>query len=226
MGTEEFWVPAVVGALSAGAQYANTSQARSRQDTAETQSIIDQQALQQKAVGGVNALTKSIGADTPTKLAAQATGSYVSQLRRNQGASNPDQSSALAPAIGASSRYKAGQAADAATVDSYGNNIAGEMGQIDAATRQRQNEGLAQNRLGVDINGLGAASYTKNFVDQLRASSAGTPNPWVGLGATLLGQGAKGYTANPKVTPSTSNFDGSMNPSGSSLYSSPTPGYS
>lgn len=67
--------------------------------------------------------------------------------------------------------------------------MAGEMGAIDAAVRQRQNEGLAQQTLGTNLNTLGAQSYTKNFVDQLRAKASGQANPWVGL----LGQLATNY---------------------------------
>jgi len=63
------------------------------------------------------------------------------------------------------------------------------MGAIDAAVRQRQNEGLAQQTLGTNLNTLGAQSYTKNFVDQLRAKASGQATTWVGL----LGQLATNY---------------------------------
>ena len=55
------------------------------------------------------------------------------------------------------------------------------MANADAAVRQRQNEGLAMQTLGTNLNTIGAESYTKNFVDQLRAQTAGQQSPWVSL---------------------------------------------
>lgn len=202
MGTEAFWVPAVLAAAGSGAQYVNQQQANSRQNADETQSIIDQQNLQQKAVGGVNALTKQIGQNSPTATAAKATGDYVNQLRSNAGASKTNQTSALAPAIGADPRYSADTTASNNAVADYGNTKAGQMGQIDAAVRQRQNEGLSMQTLGTQLNGLGAQSYTKNFVDQLRASADGQQNPWVSLFGSMATNAGKNYTsAGPKTTP-------------------------
>ena len=39
MGTEEFWVPLALAAVSGGAQYANASNATSRANNAEVQTI-------------------------------------------------------------------------------------------------------------------------------------------------------------------------------------------
>lgn len=183
-------MPAAVAALGAGTQYVNQKNAASREDAGQAQAIRDQQQIQQEAAGRASALTKQIAANTPNQIQAQATGDYVSQLRKNAaGASQPNASSALAPAAGASSRYNSDVGKSQATVSGYGNTMAGEMGAIDAAVRQRQNEGLAQQTLGTNLNTLGAQSYTKNFVDQLRAKASGQANPWVGL----LGQLATNY---------------------------------
>lgn len=200
MGTEEFWVPALLAAAGSGAQYANTQSANNRQQAGEVQSIIDQQKLQQQARGDVGAVTRQVAQDNPATLANAATSQYVAQLRKNSaGGSQPNAStSGLAPVGNTSSAYKAGTKAAQQSVDSYGNNLAGEMGQIDAATRLRQNEGLNMQSLGTQLNTIGANSYTKNFVDQLRASAAGQANPWVSLGSSLLTAGAKNYTPNPK----------------------------
>lgn len=191
MGTEEFWVPAAMAAISGGAEYMNKKAAAKREDAGQTQSIIDQQNLQKQAVGQVSALTRQVGANSPQTIAGKATGDYVAQLRKNQGG----KSSALAPAVGASSRYARGIADGASDVDNFGNTTANEMGSIDAAVRQRQNEALGMQTLGTGLNQLGAQSYTKHFVDQLRAQAGGQENPTVSLFAGLLGNAAKSYTS-------------------------------
>lgn len=199
-GTEEFWVPAALAAVSAGSQYANTSAANSRAQAGTVQSILDQENLQQKGAGDVNRVTQQIASDTPQQLADKATGQYVDVLRKNAagtqtGSGNSSSilfgqpTSSLPTTIKGSSRYNTGTANSQAETQSYGNQLAGEMGQIDAATRQRQNEGLQQEGLGTDLNLLNAQSYTKGFVDKLRTSTAGQSSPWL----TLLSGAVGGY---------------------------------
>jgi hypothetical protein len=208
MGTEEFWVPVALAALSGGAQYANQSKANSRQNAAETQNIIDQQQLQSQANSQVNALTKQIQQNSPAQIAGQATGDYVSQLRKNAAGSTQGGSttggpttygastSALAPNVIGSSRYQADKGTSQQQVEDYGNQYASEMGNLDAAVRQRQNEGLSMNTLATNLNTLNQQSWGKNFVNQLRAQAAGNANPWVSLFAGALGAGAKSYSPN------------------------------
>jgi hypothetical protein len=183
MGTESFWIPAAIAAVGGGAEYVNQRNANNRQQDATVKGIQDQARIQSEAAGKASALTRQIAASNPNKIAGTATGAYVDQLRRN--ASAPG-SSAIAPSVIGSSRYKSGVDQSAQNVANFGNTNASEMGNIDAAVRQRQNEGLAMQDLGTDLNGLGAKSYTTNFVDQLRQQQAGTANPWVSLFAGML----------------------------------------
>lgn len=166
------------------------------------QAIADQQKLQQKGRAGVNALTQQIATNTPDQLAAKATGQYVDVLRKNAagtqtGSGNKSNvlfgapTSSLPTTLNANARYNTDTANSQHEVSDYGNTLAGEMGQIDAATRQRQNEGLAQSTLGTNLNLLGAQSYTKNFVDQLRTQAAGQQSPWLTLLSGVLGNTAK-----------------------------------
>lgn len=215
-GTEEFWVPALLAAAGTGANYVNTQNANSRAQAGEVQTILDQQKLQQQGSGQVKALTSQIARNTPDQLAAQATGKYVDVLRKNAAGTQKGGSggasilfgqptSSLPTTINAGSRYKADTAASQGETANYGNELANEMGQIDAATRQRQNEGLAANTLGTNLNLLGAQSYTQNFADQLRTQAAGQASPWLTLlGGVLSGTGnamSKNAGA-PKKTPS------------------------
>jgi hypothetical protein len=207
MGTEEFWVPVVLAAASTGATYVNQQQANQRQNDAEVMAQQNQQAITDKANQATRNLTQQIAKNNPRTIAGQATGDYVSQLRKNaagstQGGSTTggaqtfgQSTSSLAP-VSASSRYSKDTASSQKEVQDFGDNYAQELGSIDAATRQRQNEGLAMGTLGTQLNTLGAQSYGQNFVDQLRAQASGQANPWISLASGLLGNGAKAYSMN------------------------------
>jgi hypothetical protein len=239
MGTEAFWVPAVVAALGAGANAVNTSNANKRSQNAEVQSINDQQQYREQANSQIKNLTQQIAQNDPQKIAAQETGNFVNTLRKNAagsatpGATGTAQNdtnfgapvSAMPPAAGASSRYKSDAAKAQGEVQQYGQTYANEIGNIDAAVRQRQNEGLAMQTAGANLNTLGAESYTKNFVDQLRAQTAGQANPWVGLFSSMLQKGAGAYAQNAGGTspPSTVNYDGSNTPTSYNQYGTPAP---
>lgn len=205
MGTEEFWIPAVIAAAGATAQGVNTMNANKRQQTAEVQAIDNQNQYRNTANSQVKDLTDQIARNNPQQLAAKETGDFVKTLRQNQGGSNPNNisgpTSALTPIAGASSHYKAGTTAAQAETQKYGDTQAGEISAMDAAIRQRQNEGLAQNTLGTNLNLLGAQSQSKNFVDQLRAQAVGQANPWVGMFGKILQQGAGAYATNANTDP-------------------------
>lgn len=231
-------MPALLAAAGTGANYVNTQNANSRAQAGEVQTILDQQKLQQQGNSQVKALTNQIAQNTPDQLAKQATGQYVDALRKNAAGTQKGGSggasilfgqptSSLPTTINAGSRYKADTAASQNETSAYGNELAGEMGDIDAATRQRQNEGLAASTLGTNLNLLGAQSYTQNFADQLRTQAAGQSSPWLTLlGGVLSGTGntLSKNAGGKKVAPeAATNFDGStLSPD----YSTPTPEYS
>lgn len=208
-----FLVPAALTALSAGGQYINQQQATSRQNTAEVQALADQQKLRDQANGQVRALTNQVATDSPAKIAAMSTGDYVSQLRKNAAGSTQGGSttggtqtfgastSALPPnsVAGANGRYGTDLAQGQQDVENFGNTYAQEMGQIDAATRMRQNEGLAAQTLGTNLNTIGQASYGQNFVDQLRAQAAGQQNPWLAMASSLVGGAGQALSKNPSA---------------------------
>jgi hypothetical protein len=230
MGTEAFWVPAAIAAVGAGAQGVNQMQANKRASNSEVQSIIDQQQYRQQANDQVKNLTQQVATNSPQQIASKETGDFVNTLRKNAaGSAAPGATSssandtnfgapvsAMPPAAGASSRYKSDTAASQKQVQQYGNTYATEMGNIDAAVRQRQNEGLALNTLGTNLNTLGAESYTKNFVDQLRSQAAGQANPWVGLFSNMLQKGASAYAMNaggpPPAAGGSTYYDASVGP--------------
>ena len=209
MGTEEFWIPAVLAAVSAGGQAVNQSNANSRAQNAEVQNIDQQQQLRQQANDQVKALTQQINTNSPQQIASKEESQFVNTLRNAQagtaagGASNGNSNtfgqpvSALPQNVaGASKSYQ--QSANAAQKEAqqYGNTEAGLMSAIDAAVRQRQNEGLAMQTLGTNLNLLGGQSQMSNWVNQLRAQTAGQSSPWASLFSNILGGTAKTAASN------------------------------
>ena len=198
-------------ALSAGTSYAASSAANQRQTNAENTAIQNQAAIRAKGNADVNQTVKQIASDNPEQIAAQATGNYVAQLRRNAAGSSQGGStsaspnlfgastSALAPGTVGGSAYKADAAKSQAEVQQYGNTEASEMGDLDAAVRQRQNEGLEMQTLNTNLNTLGAQSYSQNFVDQLRAQTQGQTAPWVGLASSLFSNAGTTLAYNPSL---------------------------
>src|SRR5882724_11775261 len=191
MGTEAFWIPAAIAAAGAVGQGVNQMQANKRASNAETQALVNQESYRKQATDQVKNLTQQVAQNSPQQIANKETSDFVNTLRRNQaGSAQPGATgssdtnfgapvSALPPASGASSRYSADTAKSQKEVQQYGDTTAKQMSAIDSAVRQRQNEGLAMQTLGTNLNTIGAESYTKNFVDQLRAQAAGQSSPWV-----------------------------------------------
>jgi hypothetical protein len=207
----EFIIPAALSAISAGVQYENQSQANNREQNSEAAAINEQNQIRQKGMTNVNQTVKSIAGDNPQALAAQAQAKYVQQLRANAAGSTQGGStstdpqlfgvstSALPPGDVGSAAYKKGTAASQKEVEQYGDTEASEMGDLDAAVRMRQNEGLEQQTLGTNLNTLGAESYGQNFVSQLQAQQAGQLDPWASLFSSLAGGAGSTLSKNPQL---------------------------
>jgi hypothetical protein len=209
MGTEAFWVPAVLAAVSAGGQAINQSNANQRAQNVETQNIDQQQQAREQANSQVKNLTQQIATNSPGQIANQEQSQFVNTLRNNEAgsaaggttANDPNNFGAPVSALpqntaGSSKQYQAATKAAQQQVQQYGNTEAGQMSAIDAAVRQRQNEGLAMNTLGTNLNLLGAQSAATGFVNQLRAQAASQPSPWASLFSGILGGTAQGMAKN------------------------------
>jgi hypothetical protein len=209
MGTEAFWVPAVLAAVSAGGQAVNTAQAQNRANNSEISSIQQQQQLESQAANQATQLTRQIAQNNPQKIQGQETNAFVNNLRKNQAATsgsggtsfNPTSGagSSLSPVVGGSKRYSSDVGASQQAGEQYGNSTATDMAAIDGAVRQRQNEGLAMSGLSTNLNLMGAQSSALQFVNQLRTNAAGQADPWVNLAANLVGNAG---TSLSKNTPS------------------------
>jgi hypothetical protein len=182
MGGEAFWIPAAIAAAGGGVQYMNQSNAQNKENNALIEGISRQNNTQSEALSKVRDATQKIAGSSPQQVQAQQTGDYVKQLRANYaGSKQPGVSSSLAPIAGGSGRYNANVADAMHDTENYGTDTATQMGGIDAAVRQRQNEALDAQTLSTQLGGLGLKSQGENFVDQLRARAAGVQNPWLDI---------------------------------------------
>jgi hypothetical protein len=214
MGTEAFWIPAAIAAVSAGANYINQSNADKRQQNAQVTAMQNQADLRNQANNLVKQQAQSIATSNPA--AFNPTGAFVQNLRRNVGGAGSttgteptnfgQPTSALGPTTGASKRYGSDVATAGAQTEEYGNTYAGEQGALDAAINQRKNEGLQMQTLGTNLNTLAMQSRMQSFVDQLRAQAAGVPNPWVSLFSNAAGYTAGNMAKNAWFTPNFGNY--------------------
>jgi hypothetical protein len=195
-------------ALSAGGQAVEQNQSQSRQNAAETQDLIDQQRLQSQGAGAVQRETQQIAQSNPDQIAQSERANFVQQLRRNAAGSMAGGATSGAPTLfgaptsavgstaGADPRFGKMLTNDQQQVQDYGNTYSDELSNMDAAVRQRQNEGLGLETLGTNLNRLDVQSYGDNFVNGLRAQAAAQTNPWATLATTMLQRGAQAYAAN------------------------------
>lgn len=230
MGTEEFWIPAALAAVSAGGQAVNQSNANQRAQNAEVQGIQQQQQYRQQANDRVKALTQQINTNNPQQIADKEESQFVNTLRNAQAGTAAGGSSSTNPNTfgqpvsalpqnigGASKQYQNSANAAQKETQQYGNTEAGQMSAIDAAVRQRQNEGLAMQTLGTNLNLLGGQSAQSGFVNQLRAQAAGQASPWASLFSNILGGTAQSAARNGWFGPQSSiPAPASVNPYGGS----------
>lgn len=217
-----FLIPAAMSLAGSAAQFVNQRNANSRASDAEVNAIQNQQGYRDRANAGVNKVIQDTAASNPNAIANTEQGNFVSNLRRNQAGSAapgatsaaiPDTTfgapvSALPPAAGASARYKSDTKSAQDQTQQFGTTLAGEVAKIDAPVQQRMKENQAMQLLGSNLNTIGAESYTKNFVDQLRARQVGQTNPWVGMFNTAMQGGAASLAMNPSIFSSASNGGG------------------
>lgn len=194
MGTEAFWIPAALTALSAGGSAYNTISSNNRAQKAQIAGLDQQTALRQKAAGAVSKTIQNTAQSNPNALAAKSTGDFINQLRTNSQATNPTLSGTPLGAGNTDPRYAKAMASASSTLGAYQAKQADDLGEMNGAVRQRQQEGLAQSTLGTQLGLYGAQSGADSFLTQLRAASAGQQNPWISLGAGVA-QGAAGGAA-------------------------------
>lgn len=202
-------LPYIIEGASVAASAVNTHNTAVKQNKALAQSILDQTAYQKKANTDVNTTLNKVSASTAEKPQQQRLNDYVAQLR----AARQNTDTGLATP-GASQAFKADAAKTAQGLQSYGNEQAGLMSQMDAPAIQRQQEGFDYNALGGDLGVLSREAQLKNFVDMLRVRGI-RRNPFLdlasGFGMAYAGNsiGKTGSSGMPgTLLPATNNDTG------------------
>lgn len=187
--------PAVFLPIAATAMnYFNQKNASDKAQNIEGGAAGTQAGYRTAALSDVNQQAKNIANSNPNSAAEN--GKFVQALRAGNTTGTNGPTSALSPTPGANKRYGSDTASSAAAVQNYGGTQAGEMSAIDSAVNQRKNEALQMQTLGTTINGLNQQAYNQNFVDQLRARVAGTPNPYIAMAAKGLSAAGMGAAVN------------------------------
>ncbi len=200
MGTEAFWVPAVIAAAGAGVQQVDAHQTAQRQDEEAAQGIRIQGDTQQKADAQVAQNIQKLQGSSPDAVRANAANAFLTQLRRNSATATGS------PVAGGSARYKGDIANSTQDVADYGANLADTQSRILAPNLQRQQEGQNSQQLAANLSEIGRQSNANQFLTQLRMRGI-TPNPWAQAGGSVLegvgnGMASSGY-GSPKVKPTT-----------------------
>ncbi len=186
--------PAIPLVAGMAINYFNNKNASDKAQNIEGGAAGTQQGYRTAALSDVNQQAKNIANSNPNTSVEN--GKFVAALRAGNTTGTNGPTSALGPVAGANKRFGSDVASGNAATSNYGGTQAGEMSAIDSAVTQRKNEALQMNALGTMLSGINQQAYQQNFVDQLRAKSAGTPNPWLSLVSKGLMTGAQGMAMN------------------------------
>jgi hypothetical protein len=203
MGTEAIWIPVVMAAVGTAASVYNTRLTAKKQDNALAAQVRADSQKAKEADDRTRQLIDQTAASDPQAERAKALQQYTSAL-----ASGGQSSVAglVGPKGATSSRYAADAADAALGVSQYGQDQAGLFSTIDAAKRQRDQEGFNRARTATDLDAIARRARAQDFILGLKARGI-TRNPWIDAGASLLtsaagsmagntGGGAGGFDAN------------------------------
>lgn len=198
MGTEALWIPAVIAAVGAGAQYYNTERTEEKQDKQLAESIRGQTAKQREADARVNEEVAKLEQSTAAEERANRLQTYLDTVTRNR----RDVQGNLTPLIG-SGEFQGDAARTAEALDAYGGREAGLASRIDAPLLQRQGEGFGYGHLATDLSRIGRDVAGQRFIDQINLGRI-KRNPWIDAGASAASGAASGMAQsafNQNMTP-------------------------
>jgi hypothetical protein len=182
-------IPLALAAASEGLNYYNQSNTNNKQQDAEKNALLDQQAKQKQAAGIVQNQVNNVAKSTPQAEQAAATQGFINTLRSNAGTS-----AAMNPAVtGANKRYNTDTAAATSGANDYSTGLANSMAGIVAPQRQRMDEGQGFQDTATQVGGVQQQAQQQAFIDQLKAKSI-QENPWMTLGSKVLGLAAGATT--------------------------------
>jgi hypothetical protein len=190
MGTEAFWIPAVLAASGAGVDMYNTKKTADKRDDIALAGLKKQGAHQRDADARITQELNAMEASTPEDERKASLDQYLTQLR-----------SAKASAHGAAggpggSRFKDDSRTAKAGIDNFGQRVAGTVSRIGAAGKQRQGERISAGRTAADVGLIGRNSSGDAAVNRMKMDAVQL-NPWlqalgIALKAAGVGMGAAG----------------------------------
>lgn len=184
MGTEAFWIPAVMAAVSAGATYYDGRQQQKRADNITLQGLQQTSQRQRKADAVTQQMLQEFGASNAEGEKQSTMKGFMEQLTR----ASPDAQRGLQSRGGESETFRRDAADAALGVQKSGEEYAGLASRLDAPGLQRQREKKGLFDRGMDIGMIGreqegADRHTKLRLSQIRS------NPWL----QALSQAASAY---------------------------------
>jgi TolA-binding protein len=194
MGTEAFWIPALISAATAatagGVSMYNTNKTLHRQDQQAAQGIRQQSKRQQEANAKVNELiqkTKGSNAEGDKTAALQQ---YMQQLGVSRGGAE----AGLGDVSGASGAFANATNDARSGVADYGSQVAGLMSRIDAPMRQRDRENDWRNNFSSDIERIKRFSAGDDFLNKLKLNKI-QRNPWLDVASSVIGAAGSGLAS-------------------------------
>jgi len=191
VGTEAIWVPLVLTAVSAAAQYRNQQITAHKQDQTLAAQLRAQAEKQHEADAKTADLIRKQAQSTDTQDKAKSLAGYNRELALKSG-----QATQQLGAKGAVSDAYAKKKEDAALgVTNFGNNLADLTASIDAPVQQRQREQIETiDPYRTDIGLIARRNAGDNFLSNMRLRNI-RPNPWLSLTSGLAGSAASAYGA-------------------------------
>ncbi len=174
------WVAAIVAAIAAAAQYANTQSVARKQDRSLAQGIRERSARQREIDARTNKLVDDIGKSNPEQDKQEKLTKYMDVLLANKSNST----SGIGNVPGASETYANSATKAGGDIADYGSMVAGIMSRIDAPQAQRTREGVMAGDYGVDIDQIKRASSGEDFLNSLRMGKI-RRNPWLDAFSTV-----------------------------------------
>lgn len=189
MGTEGFWVPLVMAAVSAGTTYYDNRQQQKKADRIALQSLQQTSDRQKKADAVTQQMLQDMGASTAEGEKQSTLRGFLDQLSRAQ----PEAQRGVQARGGESETYRRDAAEAAMGITQQGERYADLASRLDAPALQRQRERNSIFDRGMDIGLIGreqegADRQSKLLLSQIRG------NPWLQALAGVTGGMASSYT--------------------------------
>lgn len=182
MGTEAFWIPALLAAAGTGTEMYAENRANKERDRIALNGLKTQQRHQSNINAAVDKQLGTLEASSPEAERQKAMSQYVAQLRsargQAKGASTPG-----------GSRFKEDTATSEAAIQNYGTQQADTLSRMTSAGNQRRNESIGNARLGAEIGQNANFAQGDNAVTTMKVNSV-QADPWLkGLAMALRAAG-------------------------------------